>query len=169
MLVTNGSSPMVIAIDEILAAAVDGVVDAEHVLAVLGHFAEDHRVGLEAVVVVVGHLLAVGVVQRQHGLEPAGHGVGDIGDQLPRLGGDDQPLALAGREAIAVHFAGSDLAVQRAGQGDAVLDLVRRPLAQGELLLAQHLVAAGEHRLAAELRAAGRRGRPAGSTRRAGS
>ena len=52
-----------------------------------------------------------GVVQRQHGLEPAGHGVGQVGDQLPRGGGDDQPLALAGVEGEAVDVAGHDLAV----------------------------------------------------------
>ena len=73
-----------------------------------------------------------------------------IRNQLPRLGRDHQPLALAGLETIAVHFAGSDLAVGRAGQRDAVLDLVFRPLAQGELLLAEHLELAGAHRLPAD-------------------
>ena len=140
------------AIDEILAAAVDGVGDREHVLAVLGHFEEDHRIGLEAVIVVVGHFLSLGVVNGHHRLEPAGHGVGNEGDQLPRLGGEHQPLPLAGLETVAVHFAGSDLAVGRAGQRDALLDLVGGPLAQGLLLLAQHLERGAEHRLAGDLR-----------------
>ena len=83
------------AIDEILAPAVDGVVDASTYSPSRGTSQRIVGIGLEAVVVVIRHFLAVRVVQHQHGLEPAGHGVGDIGDQLPRLGGDDQPLALA--------------------------------------------------------------------------
>ena len=138
-------------VHEVLASTVDAVVDAEHILAVPGNLAKDRGVGLEAVVVVIRHLLAVCVMQHQHGLEPAGHGVGDIGDQLPRPGSDDQPLALARYEAIPVNFPGSDLAIQRTRQGDPVLDLVRRALAEGEFLFAQHLVAAGDHWLAAQL------------------
>ena len=61
-----------------------------------------HRVGVEAVVVVVGHFLALGVVERQHGLKPAGHGVGEVRDQLARAGGDHQLLPLARLEAVAV-------------------------------------------------------------------
>ena len=93
----------------------------------------------------------MGVVQRQHRLKPAGNGVGDVRHQLPGLRGNHQPLALVGLEAIAIHFAGGDLAVDRAGHPDALLDLVRRPLAQRQLLLAEHLELAGEHRLTADL------------------
>ena len=51
MLVTNGSSPIVDAVDEILAAAVDGIVDLERVLAVVRDLVIEDRVGMEAEVV----------------------------------------------------------------------------------------------------------------------
>ena len=92
-----------------------------------------------------------GVVKGHHGLEPAGNGIRDERDQLPRVGGDDQPLALAGLEAIAVHLAGSDLAVHYARHRDAHLDLVVRPLAKGEFFLPEHLKLGGEHRLPGDL------------------
>ena len=62
---------------------------------------------MEAVVVGVGHLLPVGVESVEGGLEPAGHGVGQVRDQLARaLTRDDQPLPLRRLEAVAVHVAG---------------------------------------------------------------
>ena len=73
---------------------------------------------MEAVVVGVGHFVALGIVEAERGLEPAGHGVGEVGDQFARAGGDDQLLALGGLEAIAVHAAGHDLAVDDGGQRD---------------------------------------------------
>ena len=106
------------AVDEVLAAAVDGVLDLDHVLAVLRDLVVEDRIGMEAEVVVIGQLLALGVVERQGGLEPAGHGVGQVGDQLPCAGGHDQALALAGLEAIPVHAAGHDLAVDDDRQRD---------------------------------------------------
>ncbi len=96
------------AIHEIRTAAVDGVLDLDHVLPVLRDLEEEDRIGMEVVVVVVGQLVPVGIVQRQRGLEPAGHGVGQVGDQFPRAGGDDQPLALSGLEAVAVRVAGRE-------------------------------------------------------------
>jgi hypothetical protein len=50
---------------------------------------------MEAEIVVVGHFLARRIVEREHGLKPAGHGVGQIGHQLARAGGDRQALPLA--------------------------------------------------------------------------
>ena len=66
---------------------------------------------MEQVVVGMFQFMALGVVECQGGLEPAGHGVREIGDQFPRRGDDDQSLPLAGLEPIAVHAAGQDLAV----------------------------------------------------------
>src|ERR1035441_10184306 len=92
----------------------------------------------------------MGIVKRQHRLEPARHGVGDIRDKRPRLGGDHQPLTLAPGEAISVEFAGSDLAVDGAGQGDAFLDFGGGSFAEGEFLFAEHLQGGGGHGLAAD-------------------
>ena len=96
------------AIHEIRPAAVDRVLDLDDVLPVFGDLEEQDRIGMETIVVVVGQLFSLGVVERQRGLEPAGHGVGQVGDQLPRAGGDDQSLALAGLEAVAVGVAGRE-------------------------------------------------------------
>ncbi len=148
------------AIDEILAAAVERVVDRQHVLAVLRDLEEDHRVGLEAVVVAIRHFLPLRVVERQHRLEPAGHGVGNVGDQLPRLDAGHQALALAGLEAIAVHAAERDLAVHRARQRDAGF-LVQRSAGQAGLLAAQHVLRRDRQGRLPRPRAPGPRGRPA--------
>ena len=123
------------AIDEILAATVDGIPDLDHVFAVLGDFIMQDRVGVEQVMVGVLQFMALGVVKRQGGLEPAGHGVGKIGDQFPRRGHDHQPHPLAGLKPIAVHAAGQDLAVNDGRQRyvhlrgrDGLLLIVESPL-----------------------------------------
>ena len=127
------------AIYEILSPAVDAVVDCEHIFAVLGHFKQDGRVGLEPVIVVIRRLFPARVVEHEHGLEPAGNGVGNIREQLPGQGGEDQPLAFAGREAVAVRLAGGDLPVDGARHRDSIFDLGGRPSAEGLFLLAEHL------------------------------
>ena len=49
---------------------------------------------MEVEVVGVGDFFALGIGERHGGLEPAGDGVGDVGDELARLGGEDEALAL---------------------------------------------------------------------------
>ena len=120
------------AIHEILAATIDRIANLDRVLAVLGRFVEQHRVGMEEIMVGIGQFMAPGVVERQGGLKPAGHGVGDIRNQFLRGGGDDQALTLAGLEAIAVHLAGHDLAVDHRRQRD----LDRRGGGRGPWLVA---------------------------------
>ena len=78
----------------------------------------ENGIGMETVAVGIGQLVSLGIVERQRGLKPAGHGVGQIGNQLPRRDGDDQLLPLACREPIAVYAAGHDLAVQRGRKRD---------------------------------------------------
>ena len=120
MPVTNGSSPDRDAVDEVLAPAVDRVVDLEDVLAVARDLVEQHRVGMEADSRRRRPArLPAGVVQRQRGLEPAGHRVGQVGDQVRALAATHQLLALARGEAEAVHVAGQDLAVEHRRQRDA--------------------------------------------------
>ena len=75
---------------------------------------------METEVVVVGHFFPLGIVERQRGLKPAGHGVGQVGDQLPGTDGDDHLLPLAGLEPIAVHV-GRDEPVGRLGLQPALL------------------------------------------------
>ena len=53
-----------------------------------------------------GQLPALGVVEGDHGLEPAGDGIGHVGDQVARLRADDQALAAPRAETDAVHFRG---------------------------------------------------------------
>ena len=81
----------------------------------------EDRVGVEQVMVGVRQFMALGVVKGQSRLEPAGDGVGKIGDQFPRRGGDDQLQPFAGLEPVAVHAAGQDLAVDDGRQGDVHL------------------------------------------------
>ncbi len=69
----------------------------------------EHRIGMETEVVVVRQLIALRIVKRQSRLKPAGNGVGQIGDQFPRTGGDDQVLALVRLEPIPVRIAGREL------------------------------------------------------------
>jgi hypothetical protein len=153
------------AIHKVLAPAMDGVGDGGGVFAVLRHVEEHHGVRLEAEVILVGDFFSLAVVKREHGLEPAGHGIGDEGDQLPRESGDDEPLAFAGGKTVAVHLAGGDLAVERAGRHDVDQLLLDGPFAQRELFLAEDLKLGGEHGLARHLQGADRRGMRADSTR----
>ena len=138
------------AVDEVFASAIDSISDAEHVLTVFGYFIGKRGVRIETVIVVERHHFAVRVAERQHGLEPAGYGVGDVGDQLPRGRGDNQMPALPRLEAIPVDFSRCDLSVHGARWGDADLLLVQRSLAEGEILLTEHLKAAGLHGLAGD-------------------
>ena len=99
------------AIDEILPATVDGIPDLDHVFAVLGDFILQDRVGVELVVVGMLQFMALGVVKRHGGLEPARHGVRKIGDQFTRRDYDHKFHPLAGLKAIAIHAAGQGLAI----------------------------------------------------------
>jgi hypothetical protein len=90
---------------------VDRVADLHGVVAIGGDLEEHDRIRVEAVVVDVRELLALGVVDGQRGLEPPRHRVGEVGDQLTRADGDHQLLPLARCEAEAVDITGHDLAV----------------------------------------------------------
>ena len=105
------------AVHEVLTPAVDGVLDFQDVIAVLGDLVVDDRVGVEAEVVGIGQLVAPGVQELEGGLEPARDGVGQVGNQPPRADGGDQARALGGLEAEAVHVAGHDLSVHDDGEG----------------------------------------------------
>lgn len=105
------------AIDEILPAAENGILDFEHVAAVGRNDVAQHGVGVETVVVGVGDLAAGGVAQAERGLKPAGRGVGEIGEEGAGAGDHDDALAFARGKADAVDFAGEDLAVHDRGQG----------------------------------------------------
>ncbi len=67
------------AVDEVLAAAEDGVADLQDIDTILWRSVQHHRVGLQKVVVAEGDLAAAGVVERQRRLEPAGDGVAEAG------------------------------------------------------------------------------------------
>ena len=88
------------------------------VLAVGGNFAGEDGVGTEGVVVGVADFTAGCIAKGEGRLEPAGDGVGDVGDQLAGGGGGDKTLALGGGEPIAVDRPGHDLAVDDNGKGD---------------------------------------------------
>ena len=81
------------AINEILSAAEDRVVDFDQVLAVAGNFIVQHRIGMEAEAAGVGQFLALLVAKRDRGLEPARHGVGNVRHQLLGADGKDQTAA----------------------------------------------------------------------------
>ena len=100
------------AINEILAATVQRVLGFRARTRRPWRFGSRAPGRDETVVVGIVQFLALGVVQRHRGLEPAGHGVGQIRNQRPRAGRDDQLLALARREPVLVHTALQDLAVQ---------------------------------------------------------
>ena len=78
------------------------------------------------------------VAEFEHGLKPAGHGVGNEGDELAGQGGDDQALALGGDKTVAVDLAGGDLPIHGARQRNAHLHLVGGPFAERALFLAAH-------------------------------
>ena len=58
-----------------------------------------------------GQFAAFRVVQGHHGLEPAGDGIGQVGDQAARLRLDDELLSAPRAKTEAVHCAGQDLPV----------------------------------------------------------
>ena len=138
-------------IDETLASAEQRLVDCEHILAVLGNLAIDQGIRIGAVIVVIGDLLAVGVVQPHYGLEPTGNAIRDVGHQVPGLGGDDQPLPLVRGKTIPIHLARRDLAVHRARHADPHLFFFPRSFALRQILLAQHRELHGLHRPASDL------------------
>lgn len=112
------------AVDEVFATAVNGVFDFDGVVAVGGEFCKEDGVGVEAEVVVVGDLLALGVVEREGGLKPARHGVGEIGNEGAGAGGEHRELlTLARGETIAVDLTGENLAVDGVRQGDRGIGL----------------------------------------------
>ena len=93
-------------------------MDLQGVGAVFGDFVVEDRVGMEEEVVGILDFPARGIGESEGGLKPAGDGVGDVGEQFARLGGDHDVLALGGLEAIASDAAGGDLPVDEDGQGD---------------------------------------------------
>src|SRR5208283_4753099 len=88
------------AVDEILAAAIDGVVDLEGVVAIGGDLVIEDRVLVEAVVVGGGDLFAGGIAQADGGLEPAGDGVGDVRNQFAGAHRNHQAQTLGRMEMI---------------------------------------------------------------------
>jgi len=70
------------AVDEILTAAIDGVVYFERVVAIGGDLVVENRVLVETEMVGGGEFLAGCVAEGDGGLEPAGDGVGDVGLSL---------------------------------------------------------------------------------------
>ena len=150
ILVTNGSSPMVIRYTKLSRPRNRASLIVSTYSPSSGTSRIDDRVRVGTEIIVVRDLLAVGVVKLQHGLKPAGNAVGDVGDQIPSLGGDEQALPLARRKTIPVHLARRDLAVHRAGDRDAHLLLFQRPFALGQVLFAEHRELHGLHRLAGD-------------------
>jgi len=146
----EGELPDGNAIHKALAAAEQRLVDGQHVLAVLGDLVIDDRVGVETKIVGVRHLPAAGVAETEHGLEPAGDAVGDVGDQLPGLDGDDQTLPLRSLKTIPVHLARRDLAVHGAGHRDAHLLFFHGTFALGKMFLAEDRQLHGLHWLAGD-------------------
>ena len=114
------------AVDEILASAKDRVVNFDYVTAVAGNFIEEHRIGMEAVAARVGQFPALRVAEPDRGLEPARHGVGNVGPRLLGADGKDQVLALLRREAIAIDLPGQDLPVDDRRQLDVDDGLLAR-------------------------------------------
>ena len=137
-------------IDKTFAAAVQRFVDCEQIFAVLGDLEVDHRVGVETEIIVIRQFLSAGVAEPQNGLKPAGNAVGYVGDQVARLGGDCQALALGCLKTIPVHLARGNLAVHRARQRDAHFFFFRRPLALGQVFLAEDRQRTGLHRFAGD-------------------
>ena len=93
------------AIDKVFPSAIQRIAYLDGVFAIGGRYIVDRGVGMEAEIVVVGHFFSLGVVERQHGLEPAGNRVGQIGHQLARTGGDREALSLPCRKAVAIGVA----------------------------------------------------------------
>jgi len=85
------------AIDEIRTAAVDRILDLHHILSVLRNLEQQCGIRMESEVVLVRHPSALGVDQLQGGLEPARNRVGQVGDEFPSAGRDDQLLSLIGQ------------------------------------------------------------------------
>jgi len=68
-------------VDEILASPIDRVADFDHVLAVLSEGVAQHGIGIETKVIGEGQFVSRGIADGHVGLKPAGHGIGQIGDQ----------------------------------------------------------------------------------------
>ena len=95
-----------------------------------GHLVVEDRVGVEAEVVGVRHLVALGVVEGQGGLEPAGHGVGQVGHQVRRaLAAMTSRWPCGPVKRNRSTLAGQDLAVDHDRQRDG--HLAARPLLRG--------------------------------------
>ena len=86
-------------------------MDGKDVFAGGFHFVKDDGVGFEEVVVVVGDFFAAGILQGEDGLEPAGNGIGDVGNELACKGGDHQFLSGFRRKPVLVDFTGSNLSI----------------------------------------------------------
>src|SRR2546421_3145407 len=67
---------------EILAAAIEAIVNGQDVFSVAWHFIKDGRIGFEPVIIVVSDLFAAGIVEHQDRLNPAGYCVGDERNKL---------------------------------------------------------------------------------------
>ena len=114
-------------VNKIFASAEDGVGNRQHVLAVLRDLVVEHRIRLETVIVVVGDFPALGVVERNDGLEPTRHGVGNVRQQMASVRRNDQPLPLLGFEPVVIDLSGGDLTVDDARHGHHRFDFLRRP------------------------------------------
>jgi hypothetical protein len=124
------------AVDEVFATAVNRVFDFDGVSAVGGNVETQDRIGAVAVVVGVGEFAAAFVVERERRLEPAGHGVGEVGDERAGVGDHDDALALFRGETEAVDFARHDLTVHDGGNGDFHFRLGARAAGIGVGILA---------------------------------
>lgn len=71
------------AIDEVLATPIEFVLDFKHIIAAGWDFVKHNGVGVELIIAGKSHFLALRIVNRNRGFKPAGHGVGNKGDQLP--------------------------------------------------------------------------------------
>ena len=106
------------AVNEILATAVDRIVNLGDVIVIAGDFVVQQRVRMEEEMIGRRQLLTLGVAQRDGCLKPAGNGVGDVWNQFPGSGSDHHVLSFFGVEAILIAYPGHHLAVRHDGKGD---------------------------------------------------
>ena len=112
-------------VEERVAAPEEDIPDFEQVVAVLRGLEDEHGVRAERRVVDPGDLVAAGVVKRQAPVEPAGHRVGDVGQQGPALERADERLTGLHLDAEEVAVGLGELSVDEHGQGIELLGLRR--------------------------------------------
>ena len=105
-------------VDEILASAVKGIPHHQRIFTVRRSFEEEHRIGIEVVVVGKRQRLPFGVHDFQHRLEMSGNAVADERHQITCDHGERDFFILFRGKPVIIRFSGHDLPVQHTGNGE---------------------------------------------------